>query len=145
MGMNEASGTLMAIKSMSIINAESGDIVDLQREIDVMRTLSHPNIVRYFGAELNEEEGMLNIFQEWVPGGSVSSLLTKFGRFPPPVVRSYLKQVSAPRTRRRTAGYLWRRAMRRRARRRNDRRERAVPSDGLRTAGSERSAQYDWL
>jgi mitogen-activated protein kinase kinase kinase 3 len=58
-----------------------------------MRKLSHPNIVRYFGAELNDEEGVLNIFQEWVPGGSIATLLSKMGAFSVPVVRSYLRQV----------------------------------------------------
>ncbi|GMH60327.1 hypothetical protein TrST_g5641 [Triparma strigata] len=92
LGMNEASGTLMAIKTMNIANAEQSDIEDLQQEIDVMRILSHPNIVRYFGAELDDEEGSLNIFQEWVPGGSVASLLSRLGAFSVNVVKSYLKQ-----------------------------------------------------
>ncbi|GMH87519.1 hypothetical protein TL16_g10879 [Triparma laevis f. inornata] len=92
LGMNEASGTLMAIKTMNIANAEQADIADLQQEIDVMRILSHPNIVRYFGAELDDEEGSLNIFQEWVPGGSVASLLSRLGAFSVNVVKSYLKQ-----------------------------------------------------
>ena len=93
MGMNQSSGTLMAIKSMPLFNADAKDVQDLQTEIDIMRKLSHPNIVRYFGAELNEEDGVLNIFQEWVPGGSISTLLVKMGAFSIPVVRSYLKQV----------------------------------------------------
>jgi len=93
MGMNESSGTLMAIKSMPLFNADAKDVQDLQTEIDIMRKLSHPNIVRYFGAELNDEEGVLNIFQEWVPGGSIATLLSKMGAFSVPVVRSYLRQV----------------------------------------------------
>jgi len=93
MGMNQSSGTLMAIKSMPLFNADAKDVMDLQSEIDIMRKLSHPNIVRYFGAELNEEEGVLNIFQEWVPGGSIATLLNKMGAFSIPVVRSYLRQV----------------------------------------------------
>ena len=83
----------MAIKSMPLVNAEQSDVADLQQEIDIMRKLSHPNIVRYFGAELSEEEGVLNIFQEWVPGGSVASLLSRLGAFSVNVVRSYLRQV----------------------------------------------------
>jgi mitogen-activated protein kinase kinase kinase 3 len=33
------------------------------------------------------------VFQEWVPGGSLTSLLEKFGSFPTPVIQSYLFQI----------------------------------------------------
>lgn len=68
-------------------------IEDLQREIDVMKTLNHPNIVRYLGAEVDNSRNILNIFQEWVPGGSVSSLLKKFGPFSVDIVKTYIQQV----------------------------------------------------
>ncbi|CAM9518502.1 unnamed protein product, partial [Heterosigma akashiwo] len=58
-----------------------------------MRSLRHPNIVSYFGAEVSEEECSLCIFQQWVPGGSVASLLKKFGPFREHVVRKYTKQL----------------------------------------------------
>jgi mitogen-activated protein kinase kinase kinase 3 len=66
---------------------------DLYSEIDLMKTFNHRNIVRYMGAEINASNNLLHIFQEWVPGGSVSSLLKKFGPFPVLVVQCYLKQI----------------------------------------------------
>jgi serine/threonine protein kinase len=41
---------------------------------------------------MDREKEMLHIFQEWVPGGSIASLLNKFGPFPLTVVRTYLYQ-----------------------------------------------------
>ena len=44
-----------------------------------MQNLTHPNIVRYLGTQRDDE--FLNIFLEYVPGGSIASLLSKFGPF----------------------------------------------------------------
>eukprot|EP00804_Cyclotella_cryptica_P001936 CCRYP_007376-RA/>CCRYP_007376-RA protein AED:0.03 eAED:0.03 QI:116/1/1/1/1/1/5/37/1180 len=93
-GMNAVDGSLMAVKVLSIPSTNKRAIVDeLQREIDLMRSLKHPNIVRYLGAEVDTSKNILNIFQEWVPGGSVSSLLKKFGPFSFAVIKSYATQI----------------------------------------------------
>ncbi|KAI3803278.1 hypothetical protein L1987_31428 [Smallanthus sonchifolius] len=55
-------------------------IRELEEEVKLLKNLSHPNIVRYLGT--GREESSLNIFLEFVPGGSISSLLGKFGSFP---------------------------------------------------------------
>jgi serine/threonine protein kinase len=84
----------MAVKVLKIPSDNKSAIVqELQREIDLMRSLNHPNIVHYLGAEVDTKNNILNIFQEWVAGGSVSSLLKKFGPFSPAVVRSYTTQI----------------------------------------------------
>ena len=97
-GMNNISGKLMAVKSLNIdiscSNSASRQLLDdLRREIDLMKSFDHSNIVRYFGCEMDSKKQVLHIFQEWVPGGSVASLLHKFGPFPLAVVRSYLHQI----------------------------------------------------
>ena len=85
---------LMAVKVLRIPSKNKSAIVqELQREIDLMRSLNHPNIVRYMGAEVDTQNNILNIFQEWVPGGSVSSLLKQLGPFSIAVVRSYTMQI----------------------------------------------------
>lgn len=84
----------MAIKVLRIPSDNKAAIVqELQREIDLMRSLNHPNIVRYLGAEVDTQNNILNIFQEWVAGGSVSSLLKQLGPFSLAVVRSYTTQI----------------------------------------------------
>ena len=84
----------MAVKVLHIPSENKRAIVeDLQREIDLMKSLKHRNIVRYLGAEVDSARNILNIFQEWVPGGCISTLLKKFGPFSINVVKSYLAQI----------------------------------------------------
>ncbi|XP_052188158.1 LOW QUALITY PROTEIN: mitogen-activated protein kinase kinase kinase NPK1-like [Diospyros lotus] len=97
MGMNIDSGELLAVKQVSIAaNSASKEktqahIRELEEEVKLLKNLSHPNIVRYLGTAREEES--LNILLEFVPGGSISSLLGKFGSFPESVIRMYTKQL----------------------------------------------------
>ena len=63
----------------------------LQREIEVMLDLNHVNIVRYLGSQ--RVDNILNIFLEYVPGGSIHHLLSKFTRFSETVTRSFTQQI----------------------------------------------------
>ena len=92
MGMNQRTGEMMAIKTLNLPD-EDDLLADIEREVHLMRTLEHPNIVRYLGCERDPTHSTLAIFQQWVPGGSVSSLLRRFGPFPLPVIRKYLYQI----------------------------------------------------
>ena len=87
-GMNTVTGTLMAVKSVQM---ERAVMKDVRREVDLLKSLEHRNIVRYHGAEMDKTH--LHIFQEWVPGGSVTGMLSKFGPFTLDVLRSYLAQI----------------------------------------------------
>jgi len=85
---------IMAVKVLNIPSDNKQSVIEeFQREIDVMKTLNHPNIVRYLGAEVDSSRNTLSIFQEWVPGGSVSSLLKRFGPFSVDIVKTYLQQI----------------------------------------------------
>ncbi len=56
-----------------------------------MKNLRHDNIVRYLG--MAEDGHELNIFLEYVPGGSISFILSKFGAFSEQIVRLYTRQI----------------------------------------------------
>ncbi|GFZ08831.1 NPK1-related protein kinase 2 [Actinidia rufa] len=75
MGMNLDSGELLAVKQVSI----------------AVTSASKDKTQRYLGTAREEES--LNILLEFVPGGSISSLLGKFGSFPESVIRMYTKQL----------------------------------------------------
>ena len=53
--------------------------------------LDHPNLIRFFGVV--QEDPQLNIFVEWMPGGSVSKLLDKHGSFNDNVIMKYTYQI----------------------------------------------------
>ncbi|KAL5541626.1 hypothetical protein UlMin_009336 [Ulmus minor] len=96
MGMNLDSGELIAVKQVLISANASKEktqahIWELEEEVKLLKNLSHSNIVRYLGTA--REEDSLNILLEFVPGGSISSLLGKFGSFPESVIRMYTKQL----------------------------------------------------
>ncbi|KAJ9182070.1 hypothetical protein P3X46_006102 [Hevea brasiliensis] len=97
MGMNLDSGELLAVKQVLIAaNSASKEktqahIRELEEEVKLLKNLSHPNIVRYLGTA--REDDSLNILLEFVPGGSISSLLGKLGSFPESVIRKYTKQL----------------------------------------------------
>lgn len=101
LGMNALTGELMAVKQVELPSTSVGDrdlavrktaMLDaLQREISLLRDLQHDNIVQYLGS--NSDADHLNIFLEYVPGGSVTEMLVKYGAFKEPLVRQFVRQI----------------------------------------------------
>ena len=93
-GLNVLTGELFAVKQIPS-QGPCGDLSQgldtLAREVDLMRELRHENIVRYLGTE--REEGTLYVFLEYVPGGSIASLLREFGTLDEPLVAVYTRQI----------------------------------------------------
>ncbi|XP_036894446.1 mitogen-activated protein kinase kinase kinase 1 [Sturnira hondurensis] len=88
-------GTLMAVKQVTYIrntSAEQEEVVEaLREEIRMMSRLSHPNVIRMLGATC--ERSSYNLFIEWMAGGSVAHLLSKYGAFKESVVTNYTEQL----------------------------------------------------
>jgi serine/threonine protein kinase len=99
LGMDNDTGQLIAVKQVSLgqrggpqAAAKLAEHVrSLEAEVQLLQDLNHQNIVRYLGTERTQDA--LNIFLEYVPGGSIASLLAKFGSFQESVVRVYTKQI----------------------------------------------------
>ncbi|XVF24381.1 hypothetical protein REPUB_Repub13aG0123300 [Reevesia pubescens] len=97
LAMNLDSGELLAVRQVLIAANTSKEKTQLrfrefEEKVKLLQNLSHPNIVRYLGT-CTREDDLLNILFELVSGGSISSLLEKFGSFPESVVRIYTKQL----------------------------------------------------
>ncbi|KAI4147973.1 MAG: hypothetical protein LQ340_005292 [Diploschistes diacapsis] len=100
-GINATTGEVLAIKQVEVNPKAAGQdkekikdmVASLDREIDTMQHLEHPNIVQYLGCE--RKEFSISIFLEYISGGSVGSCLRKHGKFEERVVSSLTRQVLA--------------------------------------------------
>jgi mitogen-activated protein kinase kinase kinase len=98
LGWHRQLGTFMAVKQVElpVNNSYKEDkqkmlVEVLEREIDLLKELHHERIVQYIGSDI--EKGHINIFLEYVPGGSIATLLGNFGPFSEILVRSFVKQI----------------------------------------------------
>ena len=100
LALHAVTGELLAVKQVetpspganSQNDARKKSMIEaLKREISLLRDLRHPNIVQYLGCGSSPE--YLNIFLEYVPGGSVQTMLNSYGALPEPLVRSFVRQI----------------------------------------------------
>ncbi|SCW01173.1 LAFE_0D06700g1_1 [Lachancea fermentati] len=82
-------GNASAAKNSSQVHKKMIDA--LQHEMGLLKELHHENIVTYYGS--SQEGGNLNIFLEYVPGGSVSSMLNNYGPFEEPLIKNFTRQI----------------------------------------------------
>eukprot|EP00667_Euglena_gracilis_P002654 EG_transcript_2660 len=95
--LNTKTGELMATKQITLTEASGQGqadqelVLSFKREVNVLLKLSHPNVVRYIH---HQKVGtILTIFQEYVSGGSLESLLSQFGPFHESVICRYAQQM----------------------------------------------------
>ncbi|KAG9246364.1 BcSTE11, mitogen-activated protein kinase [Calycina marina] len=99
LALHAVTGELLAVKQVetpspgSIQNdARKKSMIDaLKREITLLRDLQHPNIVQYLGCSSSVDT--LNIFLEYVPGGSIQTMLNSYGAIREPLIRSFVRQI----------------------------------------------------
>src|SRR5690606_1719440 len=63
----------------------------LQHEITLLREMQHPNIVQYYDSTC--EDNHLNIFLEYVPGGSVATMMKQYGPLQEPLIRKFVREI----------------------------------------------------
>ncbi|KAJ7097890.1 ste11-like protein [Mycena belliarum] len=98
LGMDASTGLLMAVKQVELPTGSAPNqerkksmLSALEREIELLKDLQHENIVQYFYSSLDDD--YLNIFLEYVPGGSVTALLRNYGAFEEPLVKNFVRQI----------------------------------------------------
>lgn len=99
-----ATGSLLAVKQIPLCAtggksspgsgafAEGADLATYN-EVTLAATLSHPNTVRLLGASYDPHTDVINLFSEWMAGGSVAHLLEIHGPFTVDVIISYSHQL----------------------------------------------------
>ncbi|KAI8099723.1 kinase-like domain-containing protein [Halteromyces radiatus] len=98
LGLNPLSGELMAVKQVELpvensasVERKRSMVEALRREIALLQELQHENIVQYLGSQ--SDNAHFSIFLEYVPGGSVAGLLSSYGAFQEPLVKSFVRQI----------------------------------------------------
>eukprot|EP00798_Chlamydomonas_sp_ICE-L_P017484 gene17484-23789_t len=93
----DENGELIAVKQVALAHQASVEVVvskhikSLEKEVSLLKNLRMTNLVQYLGTSRTEDT--FNIFLEFVYGGSIASLIEKFGPLPESIVRVYTKQI----------------------------------------------------
>lgn len=100
LALHAITGELMAVKQVEIPSATKGTEFDqrknsmvtaLKHEIELLQGMHHPNIVQYLGTAADDQ--YLNIFLEYVPGGSIATMLKQYNTFQEPLVKNFVRQI----------------------------------------------------
>ncbi|TKX21380.1 cytokinesis protein sepH [Elsinoe australis] len=89
--LNWGTGETVAVKQIKLADLPKGADTSLQMEIDLLKNLNHPNIVKYNGFVKSSES--LYIILEYCENGSLHSICKNFGKFPENLVALYMSQV----------------------------------------------------
>uniref|UniRef100_A0A3Q3JTA3 Mitogen-activated protein kinase kinase kinase 19 n=2 Tax=Monopterus albus TaxID=43700 RepID=A0A3Q3JTA3_MONAL len=88
-------GQLVAVKQVSLDTSDpdtaKAEYSRLQGEVELLKTLRHTNIVGFLGTSLYQH--VVSIFMEYIPGGSIASILHRFGPLPERVLALYTHQI----------------------------------------------------
>jgi mitogen-activated protein kinase kinase kinase len=100
LALHAVTGELMAVKQVEMPSTSGASQIDqrktnmveaLKHEIGLLRDLKHKNIVQYLGS--NSDESHLNIFLEYVPGGSVATMLVNYGPLGESLIQNFVRQI----------------------------------------------------
>ncbi|KAL8874348.1 MAG: hypothetical protein Q9174_000299 [Haloplaca sp. 1 TL-2023] len=89
--LNMGTGETVAVKQVKLADLPKSELRVITLEIDLLKNLDHPNIVKYHGFVKSVES--LNIILEYCENGSLHSISKNFGKFPENLVGLYMSQV----------------------------------------------------
>ncbi|KAJ9494804.1 Protein kinase of the Mitotic Exit Network [Exophiala xenobiotica] len=89
--LNWGTGETVAVKQIKLTDLPKSELRVIMLEIDLLKNLDHPNIVKYHGSVKTPDT--LNIILEYCENGSLHSISKNFGRFPENLVALYMSQV----------------------------------------------------
>ena len=55
--------------------------------------MDHPNVIKYFQADVCKENCTINILMEYIPSGNMHTLIGRYKSFNESIVRNYITQV----------------------------------------------------
>uniref|UniRef100_V5E690 Protein kinase n=2 Tax=Kalmanozyma brasiliensis (strain GHG001) TaxID=1365824 RepID=V5E690_KALBG len=89
--MNINTGAILAVKRIKLDGRTDAEVDDLMGEVDLMKRLVHPSVVKYEGFMRDAE--FANIVLEYVENGSLQNTIKSFGNLPERLVASYVAKM----------------------------------------------------
>ncbi|OJA08655.1 hypothetical protein AZE42_05281 [Rhizopogon vesiculosus] len=89
--LNLTTGQMVAVKRIRLEGLKEDEVAQLMKEVDLMKRLSHPSIVKYEG--MSRDEQYLNIVLEYAESGSLGQMLKAFGKLNEHLVVSYVVKI----------------------------------------------------
>ena len=94
--MNLDTGELIAVKSYTLSSSATSaekELTSIKHELSILKSLNHPNVVKYFQVDYDEHSNTVDIVMEYVPSGSMNTLLSKYAKFSEAAIRNYTRQL----------------------------------------------------
>ncbi|KAJ7224296.1 STE/STE11/cdc15 protein kinase [Mycena pura] len=89
--LNLNTGQMVAVKRIRLEGLKEEEVTQLMREVDLVKSLSHPSIVKYEG--MARDEDTLSIVLEYAENGSLGQTLKAFGKLNERLVASYVVKI----------------------------------------------------
>ncbi|KAJ6518809.1 Pkinase-domain-containing protein [Mycena sanguinolenta] len=89
--LNLNTGQMVAVKRIRLEGLKEDEVTTLMREVDLVKRLSHPSIVKYEG--MARDQDTLSIVLEYAENGSLGQTLKAFGKLNERLVASYVVKI----------------------------------------------------
>ncbi|KAJ7285231.1 kinase-like domain-containing protein [Mycena rebaudengoi] len=89
--LNLNTGQMVAVKRIRLEGLKEDEVTKLMREVDLVKSLSHPSIVEYEG--MARDQDTLSIVMEYAESGSLEQTLKVFGKLDERLVASYVVKI----------------------------------------------------
>merc|ERR1712232_1087167 len=93
--LDQETGRILAVKELWVVPGNDTDAhlkATLQNEIDICKDLKHERIVSYFGHDCIKN--CLYIYLEYMPGGSMATVLAQFGSLEESLLVVYTREIA---------------------------------------------------
>ncbi|KAI0794041.1 Pkinase-domain-containing protein [Fomes fomentarius] len=89
--LNLNTGQMVAVKRIRLEGLKEEEIAQLMKEVDLVKSLSHPSIVKYEG--MARDDDSLSIVLEYAENGSLGQTLKAFGKLNERLVANYVVKI----------------------------------------------------
>jgi len=92
LALHTTTGKMYAVKETACPADNQSVIDEIRQEVEIIRPLHHPNLVRYFDLYFNDENGTVGLVLEYMTSGSLQSIIEKFGKISEPLAKTFTRQ-----------------------------------------------------